>query len=185
MAHQSPLAVIEQALIEEKFATRLLEKDSERPFDLLFTGIGEDEKKRGYTVQIHFVNDVTNAVGAVDEPEDAYLLQFFLVFPYLVEQSKKAEVGRAMLAINRILPIGAFGMSDEEGTPYYQYNLACPERAVSKKVLLEVLSIMGFFTSEFSPKFEAISEGQDTFESLVETLSKGGIVFPPITPPKV
>ncbi|GAB4276756.1 MAG TPA: hypothetical protein DIU37_02630 [Opitutae bacterium] len=185
MASQSPLAVIEQTLKEEKFATRLLEKDNERPFDLLFAGIGEDEKKRGYTVQLHFVNDVTNAVGGADEPEDAYLLQFFLVFPYLIEASKKAEVARAMLAINRILPIGAFGMSEQEGTPYYQYNLACADRSVDGTVLLEILSIMGFFTSEFSPKFEAISEGTDTFDSLIEALSKGGIVFPPITPPKV
>lgn len=181
----SPLGIIEQLLKDEDFGTRLLEKSEERPFELLFVGVGEDAKKRGYTMQIHYVNDVASAVGGQDQPDDAYILQFFLVFPFLINPEQRGPVGRAILAINRILPVGAFGFSEQEGTPYYQYNLASSDRLKDKKVLLEIMSIMGFFTSEFSPKFEAISEGSTTCDAMFEELAKGGIVFPPITPPKL
>jgi hypothetical protein len=181
----SPLGIIEQLLKREDFGTRLLEKSEERPFELLFVGVGEDAKKRGYTMQIHYVNDVANAVGGHDTPDDAYILQFFLVFPFLIKREHRADVSRAILAINRILPVGAFGLSEQEGTPYYQYNLASSARLRDKKVLLEIMSIMGFFTSEFSPKFEAIGDGQITCDALFAELAKGGIVFPPITPPKL
>ncbi len=164
----SPLGIIEQLLKDEDFGTRLLEKSEERPFELLFVGVGEDAKKRGYTMQVHYVNDVASAVGGQDQPDDAYILQFFLVFPFLVDQEQLGPVGRAILAINRILPVGAFGLSEQEGTPYYQYNLASSERLKDKKVLLEIMSIMGFFTCEFSTNFEAISKGEMTYEAMLE-----------------
>ena len=176
----TPLQSIEAVLKEENFATKHIPVSKDHPFEQLYVSLGQDEQKRPYIIQMHFVNDVTNALGGQDEPSDAYILQLFIVFPFLVEIDQKDSVARLLTTLSRILPVGAFGMSDEDGTPFYQYNLACKERAVDEKVLLEVVSIMGFFSSEFGKQIEEVASGKKTREALLSELAEAGISFPPI-----
>lgn len=174
----SHLALIENILKEEDFATFLMPISEDNLFERLFVSLGQDDKSRDFTLQIHFINDVTNALGVDDDPEDAFILQFFLLLPYNIPHNKVNEASRVILTLNRILPVGAFGLSEDDGLAYFQYNLACEERTVSEKVIKEVVSIIGFFSSEFSARIEQVAEGKITREALIQELAQAGIQFP-------
>ncbi len=177
---QTPLALIRDLLEEEDFSTELVQQSEGQPFERLLVSLGADDKHRPFTLQMHFVNDVTGALGGFDDPEDIFLLECFLPFPFQAKPEYQTETARVLLALNRLLPIGAMGMSEPDGTVYIQYNLACLTRATDEKVLLEVVGMMGFFTGEFGPKIEAIGDGSLSRETYLADLANAGIQLPPL-----
>lgn len=177
----SHLSLLNNILKEEDFATFLMPVSEDNLFERLFVSLGQDDKSRDFTLQIHFINDVTNALGVDDDPEDAFILQFFLLLPYTIAKNQINEVSRVILTLNRILPVGSFGLSEDDGLAYFQYNLTCAERTVDEKVLKEVVSIIGFFSSEFSVRIEQAAEGKITRDALIQELAQAGIQFPSLS----
>ncbi|HQU08708.1 MAG TPA: hypothetical protein PLV25_01965 [Opitutales bacterium] len=180
----SPLTRLESLLQDEDFTTHLESVTPEHPVEQLFVALGQDDKGRSHTVTIHYVNDVTNALGGTDAPEDAIILQFFLPLPYECKPEHMDAFARMALVVNRLLPVGAFGITDPEGMAYLQYNLATGNRNVEAKVICEVLGMMAFFTNEFGPKIEAVGLGELSRDQYVEELASGGIDLPGLKAPK-
>ncbi len=181
MTKTSALSGIQTILDDEDFATYLMPISEDNLFERLFIGLGQDSQSRDLTLQIHFINDITNALGVDDDAADAYILQFFLLLPFTLNKTYMSEIARVVLTLNRILPIGAFGISEDDGMAYFQYNLICAEHKVDDKVLVEAVSIIGFFVSEFAPRIDQVSEGKISYEALIQELSHSGIDFPPLS----
>lgn len=54
--------------------------------------------------------------------EGVYILQSFAVLADRVPADKAAELLRATAFVNMLLPLGAFGLSEESGTLYFKHN---------------------------------------------------------------
>jgi hypothetical protein len=178
---QTPMQAIEALLSENEFVSQYQPVAGEKhPVEQLFVALGKDQKDRLYTLEMHFVNDVSVAIGGPSSSDDAFVLQFFVPMPFESGTKHLDDLGRSILAINRLLPMGALGLSDTEGHVYFQYNLTLDQKRISEKVLMEVLSVISFFIGEFSPKVEQVGLGELTFKKFVAQLKEMGIDLVPL-----
>lgn len=177
----SPLSEMEDVLMEEDFQTLLQPVDEENFYEKLHVSLGEDERGRQFNVQIHFINDVNRAQGSEDEPEDIVLLQMFLLLPYSITDTTLLPTARLILMLNRILPLGAFGISEVDGAMFYQYNCGLIDRVMDPDVLVESLRMIGFFITKFTDLIEEVATGSRTFEAAAQWLFDQGIQVPPLT----
>ena len=179
---QPPLDRIAKTLEADDFAVYLNEKSEEVPFDQLFISLGEDEQKRPFVLQMLFVNDLTNIMELEEKEEDAALLQHFLTFPFTASPITVPELSKLVLMLNRIIPIGAFGLDINQGTLYFQYVLASKDREVNKTVILETVSMIGMFVMEFAKKLEAVATGEKCAQEIIKSLEEVGLFIPPLAP---
>ena len=177
----SPLSEMEDILMEEDFQTLYQPVDEENFYEKLHVSLGEDEKGRQFNIQLHFINDVSRAQGGEDEPEDIVLLQMFLLLPYSITDATFMPTARLILMLNRILPLGAFGISEVDGAMYYQNNAGLTDRAMDPDVLVESMRIIGFFVTRFTDLLEEVATGARTFEAAAQALFDQGIQVPPLT----
>lgn len=178
---QTPLGLIEQDLREEGFGTHHLVVDADNQYERLLVMLGRDEHDRDYFLQLTFVNDIMNVLGQPDQPENAYLLQFSSEFPFKIKIESFAEAARLLLTLNRILPVGALGLSEADQTLNYNYVLVLPDREVDDVVVTEIVDIAMFFIRNFAPLIEAVTTGTRSREEVVEELKSKDLLAPPIT----
>ena len=153
------------------------------PFERLHVLLGVDSGERPLSLQLYFINDAELAVGGgenQDDTLDAILLQFALLFPTPVAAGNSPGVMEYLMHINRILPVGAFGVSPPDGIIYYQYNLALPEHDVDENVLIEVVQMSDFFVNRFLENIGKVSVGILTAESALQQMRDEGLFPPPI-----
>ena len=154
------------------------------PFERLQVLIGVDSEERPLSLQLSFINDVALAVGAGEDEEDthdAIFLQFILLFPVPVGADHIPGLMAYLMQINRILPVGGFGVSQPDGTVYYQYNLALPERDIDENVLLEVVQIIDFFVNKFQESIGKVSTGALASDGALQQMRDEGIFPPPMS----
>ena len=179
----TPLTAIQEVIEELDYRTIYLPAEESAPFERLHVLIGNDAQERPLTLQLCFINDIALAVGGTEDEEDthdAILLQFMLLLPALTQAGRFAEVAEYLLQINRILPIGAFGISRPDGTVYFQYTLALAEREVDDNVLLEVVQMADVFVNKFEGNITGVSSGTLRAATAIQALVEEGIVPPPL-----
>lgn len=180
---QTPLSVIEDFLKEEEFPTERHLPDDEYPYERLIVGLGEDEEERPYLASIYFVNDLSSAAGIPEEEDDAIFLQFFNELPIEIDPQYEGVLAQWLLIFNGILPAGALNIarSEEGSSVYYLYNWACEDRDVDLIVFFELLSIMIFFSQNYTSLTQAIAKGEKSLEDAEKELAKQGLYAPGMT----
>lgn len=178
--NQTPLTVIQQDLLADEFDARLMEIDDENPVERLFVVFDQDEKGRDQILQLVFINDMLNLSDQPDEPDDMFLLQFTLELPFRVQESALAEVARLLLALNRVIPVGALGLAEPERQVYFNYVLSCSDREVEDVVAANIVGIVEFYIPSFAVLIEAVAEGSRTREDVIKQLTEEQ-VLPPST----
>lgn len=182
---ETPLAELASVLTEAEFPVVHQTVDEKSPVEQIFVPIALDDDN-DLILQVLFVNDLVESMGVTDkesddeEAEEAQLLQFFIYFPFQAKAEKRADLALFLMAINRLLPIGAFGVGHLEGTVYYQYILTNEDQYVSPLVILELVSMISMFIPEFFSKIASVAEGEETGEAVLEAMAKNGIVIPPL-----
>lgn len=179
---QTPLSRLGDILKKDDFVVHLNEKGPEIPFEQLFVSLGEDAQDRPFILQMLFVNDLAGIMKLEEKAEDATLLQHFLIFPFIANAMTVPELSKLILMLNRIIPLGAFGLDVNRGTPYYQYILAAPDREINQTVALEAVSMIGMFTMEFASKLEAVASGEKKAQDVIKELEEIGLFIPPLAP---
>lgn len=182
-AKTTPLQTIAKDLESKDFATYSPEVSKDNPFEQLYVSLGQDESERDFILQLVFVNDLASAMGVEQDSDDPFLLQFFLSFPFLAKKTTVNETALLALTLNRIIPLGAIGLSQAEGTLYFQYVLACPDDKPSSILIEEVVSMIGMFVTEFAPKLELVATGKKKSKEVVDEMEKLGLKIPPVMPP--
>lgn len=184
MPEETPFSALQAVLTENDYSTTLLPIDDENPYEKLFVSIGDDELGRLFAIQMHFVNDIALVLGGEEESDDAMVLQFFVLMPYIAAAGTFGELARAMIYVNRILPVGTFGFSEPDGGIFFQYNLVQNDRSVPDDVLLEVVQMIATFVVKFTPMIESIAQGNRTADDLKQQLlEEDGITLPPLIAP--
>jgi hypothetical protein len=179
----TPLSLIKEVIEDLEYPVELEPATEPAPFERLRVTIGADAAKRPLVAQMLFLNDVVLAqAGAEDQEEtkDAILLQFMVLLPHRVEAAHFGSVIDYLTQINRVVTVGAFGLSRPDGTVYFQYALALPEREVDDNVLIEVIQMVDFFVKKFVDEIDQIGTGSLTVDAALAHLAEEGITPPPL-----
>jgi hypothetical protein len=86
------------------------------------------------------------------------------------------------LGLSRTLPAGAFGLSEDTGTVYYQYALHLPTRAAEKEVLASVVLSLDTFIGGYLGEIRAVAKGESTLQAAFERIRTNGFEIPPMLP---
>jgi hypothetical protein len=177
---QSPIRSLAKVLDEADFATFVAAADQENPIDQLFVAIGQDSQSRDIVMSMVYINDLSKSMEVQEDEDDAILLQYFVAFPFVAAPQCIGQASSLVLSLNRLLPIGAFGLNVKDGSLYCQYVLALDERQVSEKITLETTSMLSMFCLQFTQQLEAVASGQKTYLQVLGELSEQGITIPGI-----
>jgi Putative bacterial sensory transduction regulator len=179
----TPISLLKEVIEDLEYSVELEPATEPAPFERLRVTLGTDRAGRPLVAQILFLNDVVLAqAGAEDleETKDAILLQFMVLLPERVEAEHMGSVIDYLTQINRIVTVGSFGLSRPDGTVYFQYALALPEREVDDNVLIEVIQMIDFFVKKFGNEIIQIASGSLTVDAAFAAMAEEGITPPPL-----
>ena len=176
-----PLREIGEAIEAENFPFEYLPADADRPVDVLLVSLG-DEETGPLLLEMMFINDLMIQTGVPEEYDDAMILQFLVRFPFQVVDGAEAELALFFMGLNRTLPAGAFGLSEDTGTVYHQYALHLPTRAAEKEVLASVVLSLDTFIGGYLGEIRAVAKGESTHQAAFERIRANGFEIPPMLP---
>lgn len=180
----SPLEALIAPLEEFEYFADHQPVGDESLFERLYISLHVDEESpREYGVEIFFINDVTEAFGDQEEEEDAIIAQFMLILPFRIRIEGYLEVMRFCNLVNRMLPIGAFGLSEQDEAVFFRYCLATESRAIPHDVLLEVISAIEYACRVYALQFEALSIGARKYDDIVREIEEAGNQLPSVGDP--
>ena len=182
---KSPLAALIEPLEEFEYFADHQSAGDESPFERLYISLNVEDPQpdREYGLEIFFINDVTEAFGDQEAEEDAIIAQFMLILPFRIQIDAYLEVMRYCNLVNRMLPIGAFGLSEQDEAIYLRYCLATESRAVPHDVLIEVVSAVEYACKAYASQFEALSTGTKKYDDYVREFEQTGQQLPSVGDP--
>jgi hypothetical protein len=182
---KSPLEALIEPLEEFEYFADHQPAGDESLFERLYISLHVDEAQpdREYGVEVFFINDVTEVFGDQEEEEDAIIAQFMLILPFRIQIDGYLEVMRFCNLVNRMLPLGAFGLSEQDEAVYLRYCLAAESRAIPHDVLMEVVSAMEYACRAYSSQFEALSTGAMKYDDIVREMEGNGQQLPSVGDP--
>jgi len=182
---KSPLQALVEPLEELEYFADYQPAGGDSVMEKLYLSLNVDEghPEREYGLEIFFINDVTEAFGDEEEEEDAIVSQFMLILPFRIPVEAYLNVMRYCNLINRMLPVGAFGLAEEDAAVYLRYCLTTESRTISQTVLLEVVSALEFACKEYAPQFEAFCKGEKSFDDIVAQVEESGLQIPSVGNP--
>jgi len=182
MAYETPpLVTIGAALEDEDYVCEFMPANESRPIDLLLISIGNDPDEP-YIVEITFPMDLELATGQMEPYQDFYILQFLLRYRFSFDDAHVQSLALFLMALNRIVPAGAFCLDEDTGTIFLQYALYLPSREVDQDVLGEVLSSFDTFAPSCGPLIQEVGGGQIDHKAAIARLEEQGLVLPPMLP---
>lgn len=204
---ETPLAAIAAALEDSGMMVVLDQLDPDLPLERLSLLLTTDRLGRDIVLQLMFINDINESVAlsadlaglaedddtdefetdefdADEEDEDATLLLFSIVLPFKATAETAVETMRVLLAVNRLLPIGAFGYSESDGALYLAYPLALEDKAaLTPLVLEEIINMLGFAAESYGELLESAASGAASASEILADLRDAGLEMPGVGDP--
>jgi hypothetical protein len=176
-----PLQVIAAALEDEDYVCEFMPANSSRPIDVLLVSLG-DVPDEPFIVEVTFPGDLLLAMGENESIDDAFVLQFLLRYRFSFQPEEASHLAFFLAALNRAVPVGAFGMDHETGTIFLQYALILPTRDVEQDVLGTILSSFDSFAPALAPLIQQVGGGRLSPEEAIAKLDELGFDLPPMLP---
>ncbi|HEY9840101.1 MAG: YbjN domain-containing protein [Candidatus Sericytochromatia bacterium] len=157
----------------------LIPASDESPVEQLLVSIDEatppDQDSR-YVLQMFFPSDVAEAARlAASQPpneDETAILQFMMSLGMQVPPDRQLEVYRLMSLFNRMLPVGAFDLTEED-VVYLRYALLADTKTdITIPQVVEVLELLGFFVPHMAPAIAAVLSGEQTREQAIEATER-------------
>jgi hypothetical protein len=162
--HLAQLGFLKDILDETGLATNLLEKSEAIPLHVLMTGFQEDKKGRERFLHFSFLPLNDDEIGAIQ------LLQIYSTLPFHLQEGSRDAVASVLLEINTRLPIGHFGINEQNELHYrYVYSISASSTFESEEVL-EILSLFVYMCDMFAEHVELVSSGEASAEQVVQSL---------------
>ncbi|UKS25230.1 YbjN domain-containing protein [Paenibacillus sp. HWE-109] len=162
--HLAQLGLLKDILDETGLATNLLEKSEAIPLHVLMAGFQEDKKGRERFLHFSFLPLNDEEIGAIQ------LLQIYSTLPFHLQEGKRGEVASVLLEINTRLPIGHFGINEQNELHYrYVYSIPATSTFESEEVL-EILSLFVYMCDMFAEHVELVASGEADAEQVIQTL---------------
>tara|TARA_B100001287_G_scaffold91833_1_gene76993 strand:+ start:18506 stop:18937 length:432 start_codon:yes stop_codon:yes gene_type:complete len=126
-------------------------------------------KKHDYNVEIQSlltskmlivskVNDetlpFTLAIGTYpkeEEGEESTFLQFYFQYTVDINQKKLLNLNETIISQNKLLPIGHFGINNEDNYLFYKYILVTSEKNMAESTILTVMNMVLYIMQAMLP----------------------------------
>ncbi|WP_027183823.1 hypothetical protein [Desulfovibrio inopinatus] len=154
--------------------------DENCPADRLYVHLDMDDHKREYTLQIASLGNTAGDHGLAVEADKPRSIQFILMAPFVVDTPHIAETGLYLLMVNRLLPLGAFGLIEDEGFIYFNYSLLTNDASINTALCFEIISAIGFFINATRQITELVACGDISHHEAVQQLEQAGFEFPSV-----
>lgn len=162
--HLAQLGLLKQILDEADLATNLLEKSEAIPLHVLMAGFQEDKKGRERFLHFSFLPLNDDDIVAIQ------LLQIYSTLPFHLQEGTRDGVAAVLLEINTRLPIGHFGINEQDELHYrYVYSISAASTFESDEVL-EILSLFVYMCDMFAEHVELVASGEASAEQVVQSL---------------
>lgn len=162
--HLAQLGLLKQILDEADLATNLLEKSEAIPLHVLMAGFQEDKKGRERFLHFSFLPLNDDDIVAIQ------LLQIYSTLPFHLQEGTRDGVAAVLLEINTRLPIGHFGINEQDELHYrYVYSISAASTFESEEVL-EILSLFVYMCDMFAEHVELVASGEASAEQVVQSL---------------
>ena len=184
---KTPLAALVEPLAELEYYADHQPAGEDSIYEKLSVtlNVEEEHPEREYSLEIFFINDVTEAFGDDDEEDDAVITQLMLVLPFRISTEAYLDVMRYSQLVNRLIPVGAFGLSEDDGAVYLRHCLATESRAIPRDILIEVVTALEYACREYAPQFETISSRRKTYDDIVREFEVAGRALPSVGDPEL
>lgn len=171
----SPLFLLEQILLGVGYEARLVTGEELDGAELLLVALGLDSRNREMVMEVNLLQE-----PEPPEPEEPFphpaLVQMTLYLPFEVQADRHLEVCYLATWLSRMMPLGAFGFTPEEGL-YFRYSLLSPTLDVEPAVLVEALDISTYFVQQGAIFLEQLATGYRDLPTLMKeveaTLAEG------------
>ncbi len=131
-----------------------------------------EENPARFVAQLFFASDAVTAAyeqsgGPEPEEGETAILQFALALGLNCPETRHLDIYRLMSIYNRILPVGALDLN-EENELYVRYGLlADTKNAITIPQVVEVLEIFSFFIPIMADGLEDVIAGEATLEEAI------------------
>lgn len=177
-----PLQIIAEALADENYASEYLPANDNRPIDMLLVSLTGENSSEPVILELTFTNDLLLKAGVEENIDDAMILQFLVRYRFSFAKESAAELALLLMALNRVLPVGAFGLSEDVGTVYLQYALFLPSRMVDQDVLGTIVAGIDSLATDLIEPIQAVGGGQRNAQEALQQLQEQGLIIPPMLP---
>ncbi|UJF34110.1 YbjN domain-containing protein [Paenibacillus hexagrammi] len=162
--HLAQLGVLKDILEEAGLATNLLEKSEAIPIHVLMAGFQEDKKGRDRFLHLSFLPLDEEDIQAIQ------LLQVYSTLPFHLKEGHREAVSSVMLEVNTRLPIGHFGVNEQNELHYrYVYSISAANGLVADEIL-EILSMFIYMCDMFADPVELAASGEASADQVIQSL---------------
>lgn len=184
MSREAYFSDVAKRLEEIQIVSQINKPDPAHDLVQLYVFLLADKQERGFIMQMDFLDDTAKAAGLVDDDDTLSVLQFFTAFPFVVEPQAVEETGMLLLKLNRAIPVGAFGLSEEDRSLYFRYCLESTRPEVPDPALVaETVTMMAYFVSLTASAIEAVAKhGKKRGEVIAALAASGDLAFSPLPP---
>ncbi|WP_434222685.1 YbjN domain-containing protein [Limnospira platensis CENA597] len=142
-----------QSIIDgEEFTTSWEGATSEHPIDRILVLLSEEKQ---LLAELLFI-------PVEEEVEDVHLLQFYVGLPGEVLPAAMSEIRQLLLRLNTTLPIGSFGIQEEEELLYFRYVLVIPqeEKLSAETAIIQSLWLVFYLVESFAVPIQEVARGE-------------------------
>jgi hypothetical protein len=182
---ETPLSLLKDALEDLEYTVFHERVGADSVMEKLFISLEIEGQpaERQFVIEVFFINDVLQAFGGEDADDDAIMSQFTIVLPVVIPPSAFLEINRFCALVNRLAPLGAFGLSEPDQAVYLRYCLATESRDMPDTVVIQVVSVFEYLCREYLPQFESICDGSLTVDAFMAAFEKTGHAIPSVGNP--
>lgn len=183
----TPLEQLGDLLLDSDYNAVLQEHGEDSPVDRLYIEAGELEDET-LVLQVILLNEMfdhtRDAEAEEDDPDatpEATLFHFTLVYPFAIE-AEPLELLQLTALVNRLLPLGHFGVSVADRSFFLQYNLPTAGNDLDPVVMLETVGMLAYGAVEYGTVLLQAARGELTAAEYLRRLEDAGLGLPAVPP---
>ncbi len=172
---QSTLKSVLEFLKTQELDGEIVPKSEKIALDILYVSFGLDDQDRDVLIQINMIEQDLSGhdtfIKTKLEPKKYHIIQFFLPFPFLVEDEHIADIARLIFVVNKSLIFPGYEFSEVDRAIYYRYILMT-SNGIDGRILLQIIGAISEFYETFADIFEDIALGRCSLIDVVNEIKE-------------
>jgi hypothetical protein len=162
--HLERLGTLRDLLEEAGLVSSLLEPSETIPFHILIAGFHQDNKGRDRFLHFSYLPIEEQEIQALE------LLQIYSTLPFSMSEGLREQVALLLLEVNTRLPIGHFGINEQEEI-HYRYVCSLPAaKPLEAEEILDIVSMFMYMCDMFAEMIEHLATGAKDLSAVRENL---------------
>jgi hypothetical protein len=166
---QSPLYHLHEILSLLSYGVHFMPANPETELDQLFISLDSDPQTEPprFVLQLFFMEDILKRRHPELDPgkNTSSSLQMLLKLPLAfgsLNENQELEGLRLLILLNKMLPVGNWGLEGENKDVYYRYALMGDSQNFNGRLIIEIIELIAFFIQDMAPLLEAFVRSEKT-----------------------